>query len=748
MEKIKTLLKHQFGITATQLKPQVGYDSTNIRITAGDDQQYMLKLHQAEPGLMDTLTGEHAVLELLSAHFPKRFPSPISNIKGQSIFQPKDQDYEAGRLLSFLEGSFLAEVPHTPELFQSFGRFLAEMDQQLLNFRHPAIAARHYYWDMQHSLENVPFTRFVADARKRNWVEYFFLQFRTQVSPILPELRKSIIHSDANDWNVLTDGKKVSAIIDFGDMVYTPLISELAIAMAYAILGKDDPIKWACYILEGYHKILPVTAKETDLLYYLIAARWSVSVCHSARNYSLHPENDYYLIHAQPSWEMLEKWLSISPIAVSNAFRKILEEETHAIISIPKILESRHKHISRALKASYESPIMMEGAAFQYMYDTTGHVYLDAYNNIPHVGHAHPKVVSAGQRQMAFLNTNTRYLYKALPAYAEKMLAYFPPKLNKVFFVNSGSEANDLALRMAMRYTGNQQMVVMEHAYHGITRLGINVSPYKFEGKGGDGQVDFISKLPMPDLLRYRGGDHAGEALQIIRKQESIAAFICEPVLGCGGQMPLPVDYLKAVYPEVKKKGGLCIVDEVQTGFGRLGTHFWGFETQEVVPDIVVLGKPMGNGHPLAAVITTDEIADAFDNGMEFFSSFGGNTVSCVIGQAVLDVLEEENLQMHALETGKYLKGELLKLQDKYEVIADVRGSGFFLGIEFVKNGESLEPNSVLAQKVKEELRKQFILMGTDGPFNQVLKIKPPMCFGRANATEFIEKLDMALSVF
>ena len=287
-------------------------------------------------------------------------------------------------------------------------------------------------------------------------------------------------------------------------MVYSPLIGELAIAMAYAILGKDDPLKWARYILEGYHEVLPLKEEETDLLYYLIAARWSVSVCHSARNYSLRPGKRILSSTRATHLEMIEKWLSISPIAASNAFRKTTDKELLTSVSASYALKKRRKHIIKALRTSYDSPVQMQSAAFQYMYDSSGAAYLDAYNNIPHVGHTHPKVVKAAQHQMALLNTNTRYLYDALPKYAEKLLSYFPPELNKVFFVNSGSEANDLAIRMAMKVTANRSLLVMEYGYHGITHMGIEVSSYKFDGKGGTGASNGITKLPMPDLLRNR----------------------------------------------------------------------------------------------------------------------------------------------------------------------------------------------------------------------------------------------------
>jgi 4-aminobutyrate aminotransferase-like enzyme len=397
----------------------------------------------------------------------------------------------------------------------------------------------------------------------------------------------------------------------------------------------------------------------------------------------------------------------------------------------------------------------MSGATFQYMYDSYGNTFLDAYNNIPHVGHQHPRVVEAGQRQMAKLNTNTRYLYDQLAAYAEKLLSKFPVPLNKVFFVNSGSAASDLAIRMAQTFSGKQNIAVMEHGYHGHTRLGVDISHYKFGGKGGGGQKEFIYKAALTDTFRGEFKDkNAGKkyasqfsnSLKIAEGQ--IAAFIAEPIVGCGGQVPLAPGYLKEVYPMIRKQGGVCISDEVQTGFGRIGTHFWGFEAQEVVPDIVVLGKPMGNGHPIGAVVTTDEIAEAFDNGMEFFSSFGGNPVSCAIGMAVLDVLEEEKLQQNASETGSYFMKLLMNLQKEFQVVGDVRGSGLFLGVEFVNDPVTLEPNTELAQIVKNKLRDSFILVSTDGPYDNVIKMKPPMCFNNDNALDVCATLKEVLDSY
>ena len=361
--------------------------------------------------------------------------------------------------------------------------------------------------------------------------------------------------------------------------------------------------------------------------------------------------------------------------------------------------------------------------------------------------------MEAAQRQMAKLNTNTRYLYNELAEYAEKLLAKFPASLSKVYFVNSGSAASDLAMRMAFAHTQNLNVLVMEHGYHGNTQISIDISDYKFNNKKGFGQKNNILKAPIPDtyLGKYKINDgsagklYAEDAMQVIHDTgKTIGAFITEPIVGCGGQVPLATGYLQNLYPAIRAQGGICISDEVQTGFGRMGDFFWGYEAQGVVPDMVILGKPMGNGHPMGAVVCTEAIADAFSKGVEFFSSFGGNPVSCAIGIAVLDVIEEEDLQENAKVVGDYYLGLFRELKKKHDCIGDVRGSGLFLGVEIVKPGTT-EPDTSLAAQIKNEMRNRNILISTDGPNDNVLKTKPPLCFTKENALEVVENIDLIL---
>src|SRR6202023_1182313 len=369
----------------------------------------------------------------------------------------------------------------------------------------------------------------------------------------------------------------------------------------------------------------------------------------------------------------------------------------------------------------------------QHLYDETGRAFLDFYNNVPLVGHSHPRVVQAVQKQIALLNTNTRYVHDLVNRYAQRLTQHLPEPLRVCFFVNSGSEANELALRLARTHTGREDIIVLEHAYHGNTSTLIDISPYKFDGPGGSGRKPWVHVAPIADDYRgrYRRGEadagakyaqHVGDIIGGARNQgREIAAFMAETLPSVAGQIVFPPDYLKEAYLLVRAAGGVCIADEVQVGFGRLGTHFWGFEAQGVVPDVLVLGKPIGNAFPLAAVITTPEIAASFANGMEFFSTFGGNPVACAAGLAVLDVLREERLPENALRVGRHWMNRLQTLQQRHALIGDVRGSGLFLGIDLVSDRESRAPATTQAEYVVDRLRERGILAGTDGPHHNVI---------------------------
>ncbi len=422
-----------------------------------------------------------------------------------------------------------------------------------------------------------------------------------------------------------------------------------------------------------------------------------------------------------------------------------------------RTLAARRALLGANLSIAYRDPVKVVRGYGQYLWDDTGRKYIDAYNNVPHVGHAHPRIVAAAASQMAVLSTNTRYLHDAVNQYAAEIVATLPKTLSRVFFVNSGSEANELALRLARAHTGNRDMIVLDAAYHGITTSLIELSPYKHNSAGGDGPPPWVHAVPVPDDYRGRfkrrdpraGAKYANDVRQVIehidRLDVGLAGFIAESLPSVGGQIVLPASYLKAVYAHVRTAGGVCIADEVQTGYGRIGTHFWGFEQQGVVPDIVVLGKPIGNGYPIGAVVTTQEIAASFDNGMEFFSTFGGSTVSAVVGLEVLRVTREERLMQHARAVGARMLRRLRPIADSCPFVGDVRGSGLMLGVELVRDKATMEPAGAEASYVVNRMREEGILLGTDGPHHNVLKIRPPLPFSSDDADELVATLARVL---
>ena len=990
-----------YRLAATAHRLPGEYDD-NFHLTATGGEEFTLKVMRAgiPPDLVDLQCAALAFAAEQAPSLP--LPRVISTAAGERIGSARAGD-GTGRLvwmLSYVPGQLLAETnPHSPELLHSVGRFMGRLDAALAGFVHPA-ARRELKWDLAGAGWMRDYLHHIQDPDRRQLVESFVELYEANVVAALPGLRRSVIHNDANDYNVLVSGKgcdprEVATVIDFGDMLESITVAEVAVAAAYALLAKCDPLGTAAQVVAGYHSVFPLTETEIALLFPLMCARLSASVINSAYRRPLEPDDPYVTVSEQPAWAALEQLAAVHPRFAHYTFRRacglppapksetvvnwlqararfapvvgvdlrseplivfdlsvgslllgadpqaaetpamtetifgamrsqgvrvgigrygearplyfapafasgehptnerrtihlgidlfvepgspvyaplegtvdclatnaapkdygpfvILRHATDAglefytlyghlgegstarlalgqrvgqgdtfatigappangdwpphlhfqlildlleldrdfpgaayasqrevwsslspdpnvILRIPAerfpppepavatTLTERRRRVGRNLSLSYRHPLRLARGWMQYVYDESGRVYLDAYNNVPHVGHCHPRVVRAAQMQMALLNTNTRYLHSNLVRYAERLAATLPEPLGVLFFVNSGSEANELALRLARTYTDQEDIIVLEGAYHGHTNTLIDVSPYKFAGPGGRGAKPWVHTATLPDDYRgpYRRDDpeagrkYAEHIAEIVDGLEARgagpAAFICESLPSVGGQIVLPAGYLAETYRQVRAAGGLCIADEVQVGFGRLGTHFWGFETQSVTPDVVVLGKPIGNGHPLGAVVTTPEIAAAFDNGMEFFSTFGGNTVSCAAGLAVLDVIRDEGLQEHARIVGDHLLGGLRGLMAEHPVVGDVRGMGLFLGVEMVKDRATLEPARDETSYVVNRLRELGILTGTEGLYHNVIKVRPPLPFNVADADRLVTILDAVL---
>ncbi|MEJ1222409.1 aminotransferase class III-fold pyridoxal phosphate-dependent enzyme [Sediminicola sp. 1XM1-17] len=541
--------------------------------------------------------------------------------------------------------------------------------------------------------------------------------------------------------HALFKGEVVAAVNDAGDKEYGGLVilkhkeDDLEFYTLYGHLTVDSALKNSIGDKINVGDIIGELGSYPENGNW--AAHLHFQVMLSMLNYKVdYPGVAYY--------NQIEVWKSICPDP--NLLFKSEALRANSATSNDDIIAFRKQHLGKSLSLQYKTPIKMVRGAGQYLLDQYGRKYLDTVNNVAHAGHEHPEVVRAGQEQMALINTNTRYLHENINNLAKELLETLPPELSVLHFVNSGSEANELAIRMVRTVTGEQDILASEVGYHGNTNTCIDISSYKFDGKGGQGAPEHTHIFPLPDAFRgkYRG-DHTGNSyadevqrqiLNIHGKGRNVGGFIIEPIISCGGQIVLPKGFLERAYEYVRAAGGLCISDEVQVGCGRMGKTFWGFQLYDVIPDIITIGKPLGNGHPLAAVACTQEVAEKFANGMEFFNTFGGNPVSCAIGTEVIRIVKREKLQARALEVGTYLKLELNKLAVEFPIIGDVRGEGLFLGIELVDS--SLKPLAEQTDYLANRMKDHGILMSTDGPDHNVLKIKPPMVFTRENAEELI----------
>ncbi len=712
-----------------------------------------------------TLDLQNRVMATVSTAEPGLAPSVKTSVAGRATERVEVAgSSHFARMVSYLPGRLLADADGvTDATWEHLGEQLARLDLALAGFEHPAMK-RWLRWDLAQAQWIAADLDVLPTAAGRRLVERIQLQFYADVTRRLARLPHGLIYNDANDHNVVVedrpDGCRVRGFFDFGDAVWSARAFEPAVAMAYAALGEDDPLAAMSRVAAGFRRLIPLDDLELSILFPAACMRLAVSVVVSGQDARIEPDNEYIRVSEAPAWQALERLVKISPSDAERALRDACDLPQPAgteleAIDIADVAELRRRHVSPSLSLSYREPLEIVRGRAQYLFDRHGRAYLDGVNNVCHVGHCHPRVVAAIREQSAALNTNTRYLHPNIGRLAERLAALFPDPLEVCFFVNSGSEANELALRLAQTVTGRRHMLAIEHAYHGHTSALIDVSSYKHAGPGGGGAPGWVRVVPCPDPYRgcHRGADSGppyaqtvADAIAGLRADgHEIAGMIAEPILGCAGQVVPPEGYLAQAFELVRAAGGLAIADEVQIGFGRIGSHWWGFEAQGATPDIVTLGKPFGNGHPLAAVVTTREIAQAFDNGLEFFATFGGNPVSCAAGLAVIDVIEGEGLRQHAAEIGEILQQRLRELADAHPAIGDVRGQGLYLGVEIVRDRDSREPDAPTLGAAVEAMRATGVLMSTDGPHHNVLKLKPPMVFDRHDAELFLAAFDRAL---
>ncbi len=631
------------------------------------------------------------------------------------------------RLYDFMPGD--ADVdPSTldDDALWDFGRVLARLGRALRGFFHPA-AGRPLLWDIQHVPELRPLAARVADRDRRELLIRSIDRFEQRVLPRWPLLRSQVIHGDLSVNNVTLDGShEVAGIIDFGDMSHTALMADVTAAWASVVWSRrgEDLYRAAAALLDGYRSVTPLEEVELELLPELFAARATACASISAVRVAENPGNEYIAGFDVDAWPLLELCDELGPEETARrfGFRSFTRAKP-----MGELLRRRSAALGSALMPpTYARPLQIVEAAGVWMADADGRRYLDAYNNVPVVGHSHPRVVEALAQQARTLNTNMRYVHEAAIELAERLLASMPADsgLDTVMFVNSGSEANDLAWRIATAFTGAGGGLSSEYAYHGISAVIADLSP---EGSSAPMAAN-IERFPPPraDGLGPGGGYRA--ALERLAERGfAPAAVFVDGAFTSDGVFPPNPSYLEEILSLTHEAGGLYVADEVQVGHGRTGDDLWSFAASGIKPDMVTMGKPMGNGYPIAALVTRREIVDRFAQLREFFSTFGGNPPGTVTALTVLDVIEEEQLVARAKRVGAELRTGIEELAGGHAGIAAVRGWGQLTGVELA--GEDGSPDPALADRVKNGMRERGVLISTTGRQDNVLKIRPPLPF-------------------
>ena len=528
----------------------------------------------------------------------------------------------------------------------------------------------------------------------------------------------------------------MTGIIDFGDMAHTSLVLDVPATLQSLVRGRTDLFEVSEAFLAGYASVLPLEAGEAALLGDLLAGRMAQTILISAWRMPRHPDNEYIRGWAEPAWALLDQMEAIGFDEVARRMAAIARAPIRRRAPSGELLARRRRVLGSALESlSYRSPLHLVRGNGAWMEAADGRRYLDAYNNVPVVGHAHPRVVDAIARQAATLNTNTRYLHEHVVELAERLVATMPEGLDTVLFVNSGSEANDLAWRLATTATGADAGIATAWSYHGVTDA---VADFSTSEWPRDEHPARVEAYPAPDTYRGRYADASDpasvgraeitEAVARLaeRGRRPAALFVDSTFTSDGIFVPEPA-VVGEIVAAAREAGALFVADEVQSGYGRTG-ELWGFARWGVAPDIVTLGKPMGNGHPIAAVITRAEIVDRFGSRTTFFSTFGGNPVACAAALAVLDVLEDEHLITNAASVGESLRSQLRALAERHSAIGDVRGRGLMTGVELVRDRVTREPAEDVAARAKDAMAERGVLIGTTGRHGNVLKIRPPLC--------------------
>lgn len=545
--------------------------------------------------------------------------------------------------------------------------------------------------------------------------------------------RYGLIHADFLPENLLRSDKGI-CLIDFDDAGYGWHLFDIATAL-FPYLGEDAFDLALNSLIEGYSELRELEHIDKLPLFLFIRSVTYLGWMHTRKESTTAQQMTDMVVQAAEA--LAEQYLaqfeesdkgSVLGSATTDLSQLALDDQ-----ALSALVEERQSSVGGSL-LFYKQPMIAQRGEGCYLYDHHGNAYVDCYNNVQSVGHANPVVADAIHKQLTQVNTHTRYLNPMLTQYAQQLTSTMPDGLDVVFFTNSGSEANDLAMRIASEVSGHNGALVMDSAYHGNSYLANCLSPIAFALQNKP-LPKFISTLPLPTSKERTSADVTQALNQLESKGTPVAAFMCDSIFDSYGGHIAPHDFFTTVYQQVREKGGFCIADEVQSGFGRTG-KMWGFEQYGVVPDMVTLGKPMGNGHPIGAVVTSHEIAQRFMQSTIYFNTFGGNAASCAAASAVLDQIEHKQLVQHANQMEPLLRDQLEKLQSQFACITNVRGRGLYFSFDI--QGKNGELDYSLAKQIPDAMKEQGVLIGLTGVQGCSVKIRPPLVFGEVELQQLV----------
>jgi 4-aminobutyrate aminotransferase-like enzyme/Ser/Thr protein kinase RdoA (MazF antagonist) len=725
VEGLRTSLEKHWGL-AGELVPLHGERDRNFRVESGD-RRHLLKVHNpADTELVvDLQVSVLRHLRSVAADLP--VPAAVPALDGRPWVELTGQD--GRRSLAWVQTWLRGRHPEPTELrtsqLQDWGRTSARLGRALRGFGHPG-AHQPMLWDVKRLPSLRPWLPAVPGDR-RPAIELVLDRFDERVAPALPRLRAQVVHNDLAPTNVLVgEDLAVTGITDFGDTTHTALVCDLAVAAADLVDELAGGFELVPEVVAGYEEVTPLEPEERALVMDLVAARYAASVLITAwrtREHGWAPPVDVR------AYAQLEAMLATPGVlAASRATGRRTGRSSEALA------EARRRSFG-GQELSYDQPLHLVSGAGVELRSADGRSYLDAYNNVPVLGHSHPAVAAAVSRQLTTLNTNSRYLQDAPVELAERLLATLPRRFDRVLLVNSGSEANDLAWRIACHATGGRGGIATEWAYHGVTDATWAFSPESWRSADPPAHIRLVPPPPADPAAVVA-------ALETLASSgPGVAAMLVDGVFTSDGVRGPAHEWTRAAAAAVHDAGGLYVADEVQAGHGRTGDHLWSFVAGDVPADLVTLGKPMGNGYPVAAVVGPAHLVDPFVEGTDYFSTFGGSTAACAAALAVLRTIEEEGLVENARAVGAHLLAALREVASGRDELGDVRGWGLSLGVDVV-DPASGSPDAALAGRIVEGMREQGVLIGRTGRSRATLKIRPPLVFGDEHVNRLIGALD------